>query len=108
MPLNSAPVIPDGSRSASPPSTPGLDATASTSHQLGNGLRRFRLVGHTVEVKSISMPPTTWQMLDEMRGSSSRERLASLPYLGRLASVERARPKLATRAVICSASFHAF
>jgi hypothetical protein len=52
--------------------------------------------GRTVEIRSISMPPQTWEKLDELRGvARDLDRLARLE---RLAAVETARPKVAARA----------
>ena len=55
--------------------------------------------GRTVEIRSISMPPQTWEKLDELRGATSRGGLDRLARLERLAAVETARPKVAARAV---------
>ena len=38
----------------------------------GSGRPRGSGTGRTTESRSVSMPLTTWRMLDEMRGSTSR------------------------------------
>jgi hypothetical protein len=55
------------------------DASKMTSEALFEQGWNFRVMPHggrregpTVETYSVSLPPKTWQLIDEMRGSSSR------------------------------------